>query len=648
MIDIKTLTDEEFDQLPLVIRGASKEVRYAGNGLVVIRYLPSIYSMTHNRCADVEGSQTIRLRAMKTFLEVVRAAGLQHAYQQINERFVLSKLVMPHQVEFDKYGIPPFVPEDLDEAAMRALPHAPPIEIIVKRMHMGTSKHRLIGMSGTRVRHDHPLFGGFMIEADGAYPSSIVRFDWRNPLEHKGKRVADEALPSDIADYFIDVRKAERSARQVFSTLQDYLAVRDIVICDLCLFIDQAGTLVYGEITPDCGRFRHFVLGELDKDVWCAGGSSELVLQKWSLLAEMIARPVVMRALVSAELYHVRQEVPMNITIGTTNPGKVAEIAAIFAPTGIQLHPFSETDPEETGTAFLENARIKAKAYALATGRITIAEDSGLCVGALKGLPGVHSARFSDCRVNYAMGEVLEHVPSARPRAEIDHANNLLVLESMREALMPHRAAYFEVAMVVAAPDGTVLFEAKGTSYGWISSELRGTHGFGYDPIFIGNDTGEATYAELDSSRKNLRSHRRRVLEELAFWLARSLKRRDEQTVVVDGNDGTGKSTLVTALRAYGYTVLDRGIPTKMTDDDVLNGNDREVYLILDAPIEVSRERLARAGRDLTEKYHTLEDLAYYRERFRSVADKLPTATVIDASGDAPSVLGAALKVLMR
>lgn len=102
--------------------------------------------------------------------------------------------------------------------------------------------------------------------------------------------------------------------------------------------------------------------------------------------------------------------------------------------------------------------------------------------------------------------------------------------------------------------------------------------------------------------------------------------------IVVDGNDGTGKSTLVERLRKDGYCVQDRGIPTKLTDDPSVKPNSDEFYIILDAPVEVCRERLKTAGRDLNEKYHTIKDLTYYRKRFRNVVEQLGDyATLIDA-----------------
>lgn len=326
-VNIQTLTDEEFAALPLVIKGESKEVRYAGNGQVVIRFLPTIYSFSANRCGVVPGSEVLRLRASKIFLEVLRAAGIKHAYQAVNDRFVLATLVLPHEAEFAKYNTPVFVPPDLSEAEIAALPKAPPIEVIVKWYHGGTSKHRYVGMCGAKVRANHPLYNGMEIKAEDAYPAPIIRFDWRNPLNQPGRgkklvdqleipvlqesyytnleadglvaqiaqriekygdRVADEALPEDIADFFIDVKRARATVLHLRNTLQNFLAERNIICNDLCLFVADDGETVYGEISQDCGRYRHFDLGSLDKDVWRTGGSSDLVLAKWQILLDCI------------------------------------------------------------------------------------------------------------------------------------------------------------------------------------------------------------------------------------------------------------------------------------------------------------------------------------------------------------------------
>lgn len=119
-------------------------------------------------------------------------------------------------------------------------------------------------------------------------------------------------------------------------------------------------------------------------------------------------------------------------------------------------------------------------------------------------------------------------------------------------------------------------------------------------------------------------------------------------TVVVDGNDGAGKTTLVELLRQHGYTVTDRGIPTKRTDDSSVKPVPGEVYLILDVPVKVSRERLQKAGKDLTERYHTVKDLTYYRKRFQVVARQLPNCFLIDANVSEAELLAKALSVLQQ
>lgn len=262
---IDTLTDEDFERLPLVCEGESKIVRDAsvplGRKLAVIKFKPTIYSFTANRAGVVPGSDVLRLQASKVFLDVLRKADIPHAYHAVNDRFVLADLI----------------------------DRPPPIEVVVKAFHSGTSKHRYHGMAGTPIRANHPFYAGRTFEADGGYPGTIVRFDWRNPMrDTSGKWLADEVLGDAQADWFIDVQEARKTALRVYMALSDFLASKDIVLYDLCLFITEDGKKVFGEISQDCGRFRHFDLGSLDKDAWRAGGSSEHVLEKWSLLLKLI------------------------------------------------------------------------------------------------------------------------------------------------------------------------------------------------------------------------------------------------------------------------------------------------------------------------------------------------------------------------
>jgi XTP/dITP diphosphohydrolase len=201
--------------------------------------------------------------------------------------------------------------------------------------------------------------------------------------------------------------------------------------------------------------------------------------------------------------------------IGTTNPGKVAEMASLLAPLGLEMKAIS-LDVPELGDTFEENAIEKALAYADHSGGVTTSEDSGIIIPALDGLPGPWSARFADLdlqtrRVN----------SSNRAREEMDQLNNEKVLELMKGIEQPRRAAAFKVVLVVTQP-GKVLFQASAECHGWIANEQRGANGFGYDPIFIGQDTFGKTFAELDPMRKNLRSHRKRVLDEMFMWASQN------------------------------------------------------------------------------------------------------------------------------
>ena len=208
------------------------------------------------------------------------------------------------------------------------------------------------------------------------------------------------------------------------------------------------------------------------------------------------------------------------IIVGTSNPGKVREIASILSPLGHEIIPMA-MDIDETGETISDNAKIKALAYSKANpGVYVIVEDSGLVVPKLNNLPGPYSARFHT--VVFDKNLVVKTVPKedfTTDKSEHDKLNNERLLEMIKTLPEEKRAAYFEVSFVIAKDD-EILTESIGHSYGYISDEMRGTNGFGYDPLFIGNDTFGKTYAELDTARKNLKSHRKKALKELGLWVA--------------------------------------------------------------------------------------------------------------------------------
>lgn len=288
MIDINTLTQDDFKKLPLVVEGESKEVRYAGNGKVIIKFKPTIYSYTANRNAIIDESDALRLRASKVFLNIFQQGGVHHAYQEINDKWILSDLVLQPATLFNTN---PFRPSDLSPEEITKLSIAPPIEVVIKRYHIGTPKHRYFKISDFFLRTNHPRFRGLSIKDESKYPETVIRFDWRNPVQNeKGERLADEVLPDQMADWYIDVTKARETAIRTYKVISDFLADKGLECWDLCLFITEDGNTVFGEISQDCGRFRKSNQESLDKDVWRAGGSSEQVLLKWKMFLDLIEK----------------------------------------------------------------------------------------------------------------------------------------------------------------------------------------------------------------------------------------------------------------------------------------------------------------------------------------------------------------------
>lgn len=284
---LSDLTVKKFNTLPLVIEGESKEVRYAGRGRVVIRLKSTIYSYTHNRSGTIEGSDTLRLRSIKALLPVLEAAGIQHTYLDVNDKWILSTLVLQLATNNNPF---PFRPDDLTFDELANLPIAPPVEVVVKRVHSGTPKHRYHDFDQYKVRASHLRHPRAILKTDGPYPATFTRFDWRNPLiDPQGQRLADEVLPEPMADWFIDVECAKRTALTAFNALDVFLIQRQLELWDICFFISEDGKVMFGEVSPDCLRVRARDGSSLDKDVWRGGGSSETVLQKWQAFTNIIS-----------------------------------------------------------------------------------------------------------------------------------------------------------------------------------------------------------------------------------------------------------------------------------------------------------------------------------------------------------------------
>jgi XTP/dITP diphosphohydrolase len=189
------------------------------------------------------------------------------------------------------------------------------------------------------------------------------------------------------------------------------------------------------------------------------------------------------------------------LVLATHNRGKAAEIVALLSDFEVRIRTL-EAFPgigeiPETGTTFAENALIKARAVARATGLAALADDSGLEVAALNGAPGVYSARFSG--------------PGAT-----DAQNNAKLLRLMADVAWRDRQARFVCVIAVHVPqDGGRELLAEGAWSGRIALEAAGNKGFGYDPLFLDEELG-LTAAQMQPKQKNERSHRAAALRALA------------------------------------------------------------------------------------------------------------------------------------
>ena len=206
------------------------------------------------------------------------------------------------------------------------------------------------------------------------------------------------------------------------------------------------------------------------------------------------------------------------LVLATRNPGKVVELGRILGAAGLRVEllgvdAFPDVpDVRETGITFAENALLKAAAVAARVGLPAVADDSGLCVDAMSGMPGIFSARWAG-------------------RHGDDRANLDLLLAQLADVPDERRTAEFRCAVVLAVPtaDGEVAeHAAEGLMSGRVIRELRGENGFGYDVLFCA-DGYDVTTAELPSAEKDAISHRGKalraiapvVVEQCGHWCAR-------------------------------------------------------------------------------------------------------------------------------
>jgi XTP/dITP diphosphohydrolase len=194
----------------------------------------------------------------------------------------------------------------------------------------------------------------------------------------------------------------------------------------------------------------------------------------------------------------IRKLAPGKLVIASHNAGKVREIEALLGPYGIQPISAASLDlpePEETGTTFVANAELKALQAADLSGLPALADDSGLCVEALNGDPGIFSARW------------------AGPSKDFSAAMQLVETKLQEKGPETDRDAYFVCALALAWPDGHVEW-FEGRVEGMLVSPPRGLNGFGYDPMFV-PDGHERTFGEMSADEKTPLTHRAAAFRQL-------------------------------------------------------------------------------------------------------------------------------------
>jgi phosphoribosylaminoimidazole-succinocarboxamide synthase len=241
--------------LPLHCAGHSKELRCtAAPGILIGRFLPTLYSYTSNRAGLVPGTDTLRLQISRVFWRHLHRIGTATCVLACGTDFFL-----------------------VSEEAI------PPVEVIVKRALVGTPAHIYQGLFEHCDRFGRPFVKG---EPHAPY----VRFDYRNPLTStEGQRLRDETLPIALADRLIDTAAAGERALRVTAEVDKLLSAVGLQVFDICLFFDRTGTVLCGEISPDNMRIKSLRDGgDFDKDLWRKNRPAEEIIAQWTSLLGML------------------------------------------------------------------------------------------------------------------------------------------------------------------------------------------------------------------------------------------------------------------------------------------------------------------------------------------------------------------------
>lgn len=257
----------DFDSLPLLVRGDSKEIKLLTPRVALAKLLPTVYSYTYNRYGLAPGTEQARTRfSAELFRKMFDEPGPFHlgsAYLGVVK--TADGLLLAERV--------------VDVCNL---------EVRVKRFHIGSPLHRYLYTDTHPTRNN-----GLPLQRWTRFDEPVVCFDWRHPLQdEEGKRLADEPLPDDYAALWVDdLAAAKGLVRSAFLWIEDKFAQAGLQLVDICFFIDRTGNVLYGEISPDCMRVRDGASAHaeaFDKDLWRSGGSPEKVLARYWRLYELV------------------------------------------------------------------------------------------------------------------------------------------------------------------------------------------------------------------------------------------------------------------------------------------------------------------------------------------------------------------------
>lgn len=263
---------DRWDELAVLRRGESKDIRIINDDHVMVRMIPSLYSYTHNRSAMIEGTDSARLVSFEKLTEILLASGVQVAAIAFGQDYYVTRRLMKDGRDY-----------------------VPPVEVIVKARHVGTPKHNLYRIGDYKTLRD------CVFSPDQPH-APYVRFDYTNPLMNaENKRLRDECIPNQLAAHFIDVDAAEQTAIAAFCALYAHLSKCGVRLDDICFKIDHTGRIIFGEVSPDCMRAvwvgdqaDFYGLSGIDtsKDTFRAGSSEDEVKARYDRFVSLLDLPI--------------------------------------------------------------------------------------------------------------------------------------------------------------------------------------------------------------------------------------------------------------------------------------------------------------------------------------------------------------------